>query len=137
LSILILQITVYAEPGERHTYRFVFRHPPTLTAQWAGHIVSLFLKSCPLACLWCHNPEGLAFGAEVQQRPERCIGCNRCLPPGAEYPALLKLQDRLVEACHRPLTGVSNTPILANLQRFADSPAKLLISLSLIPGLNE
>lgn len=38
----------------------------------------VFLKGCPLACAWCHNPEGMGAQAEVFFRPDRCVGCGRC-----------------------------------------------------------
>ena len=49
----------------------------------------VFLKGCPLACAWCHNPEGMGAPAEVFFRPDRCVGCGRCaavcprIAPGA------------------------------------------------------
>ncbi|MFH2113520.1 MAG: glycyl-radical enzyme activating protein [Spirochaetota bacterium] len=43
-----------------------------------GIRTSFFVKGCPLNCLWCHNPEGLCFGSELQNRPERCISCGSC-----------------------------------------------------------
>ena len=42
----------------------------------------VFLKGCPLACLWCSNPEGRSHSVEVLQSCDRCIGtseCDRCL----------------------------------------------------------
>jgi pyruvate formate lyase activating enzyme len=42
-----------------------------------------FFKGCPLACAWCHNPEGFAPEPEAIRRLERCISCHACrdLPP--------------------------------------------------------
>lgn len=56
---------------------------------------TVFLKGCPLRCMWCHNPEGLAphpqrvvtlglcahCGAceKVCPSPGNCIGCGRCV----------------------------------------------------------
>lgn len=37
-----------------------------------------FLKGCPLACAWCHNPESQAFEPELLRAPERCIRCGSC-----------------------------------------------------------
>ncbi|MCX7973402.1 MAG: glycyl-radical enzyme activating protein [Candidatus Aminicenantes bacterium] len=45
-----------------------------------GIRTTVFLKGCPLRCLWCHNPEGQNPGQEIMLRPGRCLeGCSRCL----------------------------------------------------------
>jgi pyruvate formate lyase activating enzyme len=47
---------------------------------------TVFLKGCPLACQWCHNPESQAFLPELIYRPERCLACGDCVdacPHGA------------------------------------------------------
>lgn len=45
-----------------------------------GIRTTVFLKGCPLRCLWCHNPEGQKYGREIMLRPSRCLeGCSRCL----------------------------------------------------------
>jgi pyruvate formate lyase activating enzyme len=41
---------------------------------------TVFLKGCPLACGWCHNPESQAFGAEVIVLENRCAACGACTP---------------------------------------------------------
>jgi len=46
----------------------------------------VFLKGCPLACLWCSNPEGQSPDPELKLNPVLCIGCGRCAevcPTGA------------------------------------------------------
>lgn len=43
-----------------------------------GIRTTIFLKGCPLACSWCHNPEGQAHQLELMLRAERCIECAAC-----------------------------------------------------------
>jgi pyruvate formate lyase activating enzyme len=42
----------------------------------------VFLKGCPLACIWCSNPEGQSASTELTLSCDRCIGpeeCDRCI----------------------------------------------------------
>ncbi|HUW39484.1 MAG TPA: glycyl-radical enzyme activating protein [Rectinemataceae bacterium] len=43
-----------------------------------GIRTAVFFKGCPLHCLWCHNPEGIAPFPELLRRPERCVDCGAC-----------------------------------------------------------
>jgi len=43
-----------------------------------GIRTTVFLKGCPLTCLWCHNPESQGFEPEIYLQPELCIHCGRC-----------------------------------------------------------
>lgn len=46
----------------------------------------VFLKGCPLACRWCHNPESQRTSPELMITQEKCIGCGACTrvcPTGA------------------------------------------------------
>lgn len=48
----------------------------------------VFLKGCPLRCLWCCNPESQKSYTEVAYFKDKCIGCNRCIsgcPFGAVF----------------------------------------------------
>ena len=38
----------------------------------------VFLKGCPLRCLWCHNPEAQSVENEILFYPKNCIGCGAC-----------------------------------------------------------
>ena len=38
----------------------------------------VFLKGCPLRCLWCHNPEGMDAQPAILAAPYRCLACGRC-----------------------------------------------------------
>ena len=43
-----------------------------------GIRTTVFLKGCPLRCLWCHNPESQSARPELLFSPEKCIGCGYC-----------------------------------------------------------
>ncbi len=42
---------------------------------------TVFLKGCPLRCVWCHNPEGLSRTQELYTRKARCTDCGLCRRP--------------------------------------------------------
>lgn len=44
-----------------------------------GIRTTVFMKGCPLACKWCHNPESLRPKPELMLREDRCIGCGECI----------------------------------------------------------
>ncbi len=53
-----------------------------------GIRTTVFLKGCPLSCIWCHNPEGLSAQRAVMVWEDRCLGCGDCVkacPAGAVY----------------------------------------------------
>ena len=43
-----------------------------------GIRTTVFLKGCPLDCLWCHNPESKSFKTEIAFDKKRCIYCGKC-----------------------------------------------------------
>jgi pyruvate formate lyase activating enzyme len=45
-----------------------------------GTRTTVFLNGCPLACLWCCNPEGLSRKPILMYRENRCTACGNCLP---------------------------------------------------------
>lgn len=45
----------------------------------SGIRTTVFLKGCPLKCVWCHNPEGIAFETQIGYVKKRCINCGECV----------------------------------------------------------
>jgi pyruvate formate lyase activating enzyme len=51
-----------------------------------GIRTTVFLKGCPLACRWCHNPETISRQPEIGFLRQKCVACGRCVatcPTGA------------------------------------------------------
>lgn len=51
-----------------------------------GIRTTLFLKGCPLRCVWCHNPESWSSAKQRLYKAAKCIGCASCVdacPEGA------------------------------------------------------
>ena len=39
----------------------------------------VFLKGCPLRCLWCSNPESQEAAPQLAYNADKCLGCGRCV----------------------------------------------------------
>ncbi len=51
-----------------------------------GIRTTVFLKGCPLSCIWCQNPEGISRDPQKIRHFQKCIGCYSCFeqcPQGA------------------------------------------------------
>ncbi len=44
-----------------------------------GIRTTLFMKGCPLRCVWCHNPESWTPGPQILYKKSKCIGCQSCV----------------------------------------------------------
>lgn len=44
-----------------------------------GIRTTVFLKGCPLKCVWCHNPEGISSKPELALYQHKCTLCGECV----------------------------------------------------------
>ena len=43
-----------------------------------GIRTNVFLKGCPLSCVWCHNPESIEGAGEIAFYADKCRSCGAC-----------------------------------------------------------
>jgi len=56
----------------------VFAVDEMATHDGPGLRMTVYLKGCPLRCVWCHSPESISPRPEVVWYPTRCIQCGKC-----------------------------------------------------------
>ncbi|MDO5331393.1 MAG: 4Fe-4S binding protein, partial [Bacillota bacterium] len=44
-----------------------------------GIRTTVFVKGCPLRCLWCSNPESNEFKPQLMTYSSKCTGCGQCI----------------------------------------------------------
>jgi len=44
-----------------------------------GIRTTVFMKGCPLNCIWCHNPESKSAKPEIFYDAKKCVGCGACV----------------------------------------------------------
>jgi len=57
----------------------IFEIQKMSTEDGPGIRTTVFLKQCPLKCVWCHNPESILKNPQLQWLKHKCIGCFTCL----------------------------------------------------------
>ncbi len=57
-----------------------------------GIRTTVFLKGCPLRCLWCHNPEGIRPEPLLSFATEKCIACGCCVDACPNQAHVMDLQ---------------------------------------------
>ena len=60
---------------------------------------TVFMKGCPLACAWCHNPESQSPEPEIIRMQHRCMVCGLCTDKELLESAVLCRSGEDVDAC--------------------------------------
>ncbi|MCR5388931.1 MAG: glycyl-radical enzyme activating protein [Lachnospiraceae bacterium] len=61
-----------------------------------GIRTTIFLKGCPLHCLWCHSPESQSFKPQLSWISMRCLGTEAC-------------EERCIKACPKDAIEIKGT----------------------------
>lgn len=67
------------------------------TEDGPGIRTSVFMKGCPMRCLWCHNPESIPPQPQVHWVGMRCIGCKTCLDSCPRHALTLRESGLVIE----------------------------------------
>jgi pyruvate formate lyase activating enzyme len=96
-----------------------------------GVRTTVFLKGCPLACMWCHNPESQSIQPQIIRSPtgERLAGREY---EAAELAALLNRQAALLRANEGGITFSGGEPLfqadfVAEVIDFLDEDTHVLL----------
>ncbi len=65
--------------GETEVKGWVFNIQRFSVHDGPGIRTTVFLKGCPLRCVWCDNPESQPMAPQIVFWKERCIRCGACL----------------------------------------------------------
>jgi pyruvate formate lyase activating enzyme len=57
----------------------IFQIQKMSTEDGPGIRTTVFFKSCPLKCIWCHNPESILKKKQLEWIRHKCIGCRICI----------------------------------------------------------
>ena len=60
-------------------YGFVTKTQRFSVHDGPGIRTTVFLKGCPLSCVWCQNPETINKSNDVLYDPKYCAGCKKCI----------------------------------------------------------
>ena len=76
-----------------------------------GIRTTVFLKGCPLSCMWCHNPEGQSPLPQVMQNPtgDRLAGSNYT---SGELARILKRQSTIFNLNEGGVTFSGGEPLM-------------------------
>lgn len=69
-----------------------------------GIRTTVFMKGCPLSCVWCHNPEGLSAKRELYIKKGSCSDCGLCKKPCGHEEC--KPFGRCLRICPRDLVSL-------------------------------
>lgn len=96
-----------------------------------GIRTTVFLKGCPLACVWCHNPEGIEEVPELMYNAEKCLMCGECVRVCQRdailpEPEQLQIDRSLCDTC---LKCVESCPTGAMEMSGSDRKASEIVSI--------
>ncbi len=75
----------------------------------------VFLKGCPLSCIWCHNPESKSACPDIFYDSGKCVCCRKCEKICKRNQHIFELDAHLFlrDNCQKCMECVSECPVKA------------------------
>lgn len=73
----------------------------------------IFLKGCPLRCLWCTSPESQKRRPETGWYEDKCTGCQSCIPACPAAAGMAGNDDGPVDITKEPCRGCGRECVAA------------------------
>ncbi|EKQ52277.1 MULTISPECIES: glycyl-radical enzyme activating protein [unclassified Clostridium] len=83
-----------------------------------GIRTTIFLKGCPLKCVWCQNPEGISPKGHLIHFENKCINCDLCVKNCSnksviqENNKICVVQDKCTDEENKVVTDICPTGAL-------------------------
>ena len=83
-----------------------------------GIRTTIFLKGCPLKCVWCQNPEGISSEEQLIHFENKCINCDLCIKNCSnksvirENNKICVVQDKCIDEQNEIVTDICPTGAL-------------------------
>jgi len=83
-----------------------------------GIRTTIFLKGCPLKCVWCQNPEGISTKEHLIHFENKCINCDLCIKKCSnksvirENNKICVVQDKCTDEQNKIVTDICPTGAL-------------------------
>lgn len=83
-----------------------------------GIRTTIFLKGCPLKCVWCQNPEGISPKEHLIHFENKCINCDLCIKKCSnksvirENNKICVVQDKCTDEQNKIVTDICPTGAL-------------------------